>query len=323
MVSNHLSTLPQSEPPPIEESWWQAILSEDIHSDARAIDPLLLENEMNPSQKNHPIPQDGVDWNYAHSLLEEDQVIELIVSGYNKGGLLVNGKGLQGFVPLSHLVDMPNNLTSEEQEQCLAAYQGHHLKLKVIECDRHRGRVVLSERAAQSECGKRNALFKQLTPGICVPGLVTNVTEFGVFVDLGGVEGLIHVSELSWGRVRHPCDVVRVGDKVNVYVISIDPKRSRIALSLKRLCKNPWETVEERYFPGQITEAVITSIVPFGAFARVEDGLDGLIHITEIERKEGETNPSNLFEGQKVLVKILQVDGSKQRMGLSLNINTE
>jgi len=133
-----------------------------------------------------------------------------------------------------------------------------YLKLKVIECDRHRGRVVLSERAAQSECGKRNALFKQLTPGICVPGLVTNVTEFGVFVDLGGVEGLIHVSELSWGRVRHPCDVVRVGDKVNVYVISIDPKRSRIALSLKRLCKNPWETVEETLFPGQITEAVIT-----------------------------------------------------------------
>jgi small subunit ribosomal protein S1 len=324
MVTNHESTLSHSEPPPIDEAWWQAILSEDIRPAERAIDPYLVEDEPNPSNQNRTSFQDGVDWNYARALFEEDKVIELNVNGYNKGGLLVSGKRLQGFVPISHLVDLPNNLTTEEQEQCLAAYQGHNLKLKVIECDRHRGRVVFSERAAQAECGKRNALFNQLKPGECVQGIVTNVTEFGVFVDLGGVEGLIHVSELSWGRVRHPSDVVQVGEKVSVYVISVDPNRSRIALSLKRLCQNPWETAEERYYAGQITEAVITSVVPFGAFARLEEGLDGLIHITEFGAlKEEEAQTHKLVEGQRVQVRILHINAAKQRMGLSLHLTEE
>ncbi len=324
MVTNHQSTLSVTEPPPIDEAWWQAILSEDIQPAPRTIDPYLVEDEPHSINHNRPSFQDGVDWNYARTLFEEDKVIELNVNGYNKGGLLVSGKRLQGFVPLSHLVDLPNNLTTEEQEQCLAAYQGHNLKLKVIECDRHRGRVVFSERAAQAECGKRNALFNQLEPGECVQGLITNVTNFGVFVDLGGVEGLIHVSELSWGRVRHPSDVVQLGQKVSVYVINVDPNRSRIALSLKRLCQNPWETVEERYFPGQITEAVITSLVPFGAFARLEEGLDGLIHITELSAlNEGKTKIPALVEGQRLKVRILHIDAAKQRMGLSLHLNDE
>ncbi|MGB9674145.1 MAG: 30S ribosomal protein S1 [Anaerolineales bacterium] len=324
MVTNHQSILPQSEPPPLDEAWWQAILSEDIRPSMKSIDPYILENDLKPARLNRASFQDGVDWNYARVLYQDDRVIELRVNGYNKGGLLVSGERLQGFVPLSHLVEMPNNLTAEEQEECLAAYQGHTLKLKVIECDRKRGRVVFSERAAQAECGKRNALFRQLKAGECVRGTVTNVTEFGVFVDLGGVEGLIHVSELSWGRVRHPSDVVNVGDKVNVFVINVDPDRSRIALSLKRLCQNPWETAEERYYPGQIVDAVITSVVPFGAFARLEEGLDGLIHITEFGKlKEGEEQIQNLVEGQKVKVRVLHIDASKQRMGLSLHLTAD
>ncbi|PWH14330.1 MAG: 30S ribosomal protein S1 [Anaerolineae bacterium] len=320
MVTEVKQITSRDEPPPPDEGWWQAVLSEDTW---------IAEKPQRSGDKNkvassasRSISQDIVDWELAQALYDEDRIVDLQVTGYNKGGLLVSGPQLQGFVPISHLMDMPNNLTPEEQEQCLAAYQGHTLRLKVIECDPQRGRVVFSERAAQADSGRRNWLFSQLKAGECVQGIVTNITDFGVFVDLGGVEGLIHVSELSWGRVRHPSDVVKLGEKVYVYVLQVDPQRARIALSLKRLCKNPWETAEERYHPGQITEAVITSIVPFGAFARLEEGLDGLIHITEFGAlKEGENRLQSLREGDRVKVRVLHVDASKQRLGLSLQIN--
>jgi small subunit ribosomal protein S1 len=152
---------------------------------------------------------------------------------------------------------------------------------------------------------------------------VTNITEFGVFVDLGGVEGLVHVSEISWGRVHHPADVLELGQQVSVYVINVEPERARVALSLKRLYPNPWETAEERYTPGDAVEATVTSIVPFGAFARLEEGLDGLIHISEFGSTSngpyGAANP--LREGQRVLVRILHVDAARQRLGLSLKVD--
>jgi small subunit ribosomal protein S1 len=158
-------------------------------------------------------------------------------------------------------------------------------------------------------------------PGKRVCGIVTNITEFGVFVDLGGVEGLIHVSEISWGRVSHPAEVVKVGETVQAYVIQVDQDRSRIALSMKRLIPNPWENAEERYHPGQVVSAVITSIVPFGAFARLEEGLDGLIHSSEIAGEGSENEITDeLYEGQIVQVRILNVNASRQRLGLSLNL---
>ena len=166
-------------------------------------------------------------------------------------------------------------------------------------------------------------LLRNLSPGSCAAGTVTNITDFGVFVDLGGVEGLVHVSEISWGRVQHPSEVVSLGEQVVVYVIQVDPKRARVALSLKRLYPNPWETAEDRYYPGQIVDAVITSIVPFGAFARLEEGLDGLIHISEINPSDELDGIGALHEGQPVRVRILHVDASKQRLGLSLKLNGE
>jgi small subunit ribosomal protein S1 len=227
---------------------------------------------------------------------------------------------LQGFVPVSHLVEQPQS--EGEVEEWLAGYISHSLNLKVIECDHQRGRVVFSERAALAQPGVRNVLLDNLHPGDMATGTITNITEFGVFVDLGGVEGLIHVSELSWGRVNHPNEVVILGQEIQVYVISIDRERVRVALSLKRLYDNPWETAEIRYRPGQVAEAVITSIVPFGAFARLEDGLDGLIHVSEMCAGLPHTRPSDLVhEGQRVNVRILHVDGNRQRLGLSLNLN--
>lgn len=321
MVSKQPYRVLQGGPPPLDESWWEAVLAED-----EAQESLSGGKHASPSGKPAALGASGepvlVDWTKAVQLYEDDQTIRLNVMGYNRGGLLVSGEGLQGFVPLSHLVEMPGDKNEAEQEQWLALYSGRTLHLKVIECDQERGRVVFSERAALAEPGSRIVLLSELQPGNCVTGTVTNITDFGVFVDLGGVEGLIHVSEISWGRVRHPQDVVRLGQKVQVHIIQVDRERARVALSLKRLCPNPWETAEARYFPGQVTEAVITSIVPFGAFARLEEGLDGLIHISEIRLEDGGLDAvAVLQEGQLVRVRVLHVDGGKQRLGLSLRVS--
>jgi small subunit ribosomal protein S1 len=314
---------PAGAPPPIDESWWEAVLTEESGETSH----FNIPKQIQVTTTQAPLafqPEETLDWQYAFELFQADQTIDLHVAGYNKGGLLVNGDKLQGFVPISHLVDLPVDIEQEELEPLLMAYVNRQLRLKVIECDQKRGRVVLSERAAMADPGVRNTLFSKLKPGECTEGIVTNVTDFGAFIDLGGVEGLVHVSEISWGRVRHPADVVKVGDHVRVHVINVDPERSRVALSLKRLCQNPWESAEERYFPGQVTEAVITSIVHYGAFARLEEGLDGLIHITEISRAEEQQDPpQSLYEGQRVQVRVLHVDATKQRLGLSLQIEVQ
>jgi small subunit ribosomal protein S1 len=310
--------------PPLDESWWEAVLAEDNAQQGYTSNhpSEYTRGERKHSSGATKADSELVDWELATRLYEHDEVCCLDVTGYNRGGLLVSGEGLQGFVPVSHVVEIAGEKCDEGSQEQLISYVGRSLELKVIECDQERGRVVFSERAALATPGSRNQLLDNLQPGDCVRGVVTNVTDFGVFIDLGGIEGLIHVSELSWGRVRHPSDVVRYDQELEVYVINIDQERSRVALSLKRLCSNPWETADDHYAPGQITEAVITSIVPFGAFARLEDGLDGLIHISEIGSGQGNIDPYEfLSEGQKIQVRILHVDACKQRLGLSTRID--
>lgn len=312
-------------PPPRDEAWWEAVMAEDevqytarpnrsprsSTSESARTDPILSDMD----------EQDALDWDLAIDLYETDQVIGVLVNGYNRGGLLVCRDRLHGFVPVSHLIESP--CAENDADHWLQSYLDRNINVKVIECDQERGRVVFSERAAQSQPGSRKYLLKTLKPGSCVMGTVTNITEFGVFVDLGGVEGLVHVSEISWGRVHHPADVLTLGQRVNVYVIHVEPERARVALSLKRLYPNPWETAEQRYYPGQVVEATITSIVPFGAFARLEEGLDGLIHISEFGSTDGLYSPKHtLQEGQTVQVRILHVDAARQRLGLSLNVST-
>lgn len=318
---NHTYKELEGGPPPLDESWWEAVLAEDnAHAPTQSstVDqaPALAKQQ---AARTSPEPS-GVDWELAEDLFSDDCVCHLKVTGYNRGGLLVTTDGLQGFVPVSHLVDLTKD-KSDEVDDWAETYIGQSLKLKIIECDRERGRVVFSERAALAESGSRNQLLQDLQAGNCATGTVTNITDFGVFVDLGGVEGLIHVSEISWGRVRHPSDVVRYGETLKVFVIHVDQERSRVALSLKRLSPNPWVTAEERYYPGLVTEAVITSIVPFGAFARLEEGLDGLIHVSEIYQDDEHVPLDDLFyEGQQVQVRVLHVDAANQRLGLSTNI---
>jgi small subunit ribosomal protein S1 len=306
-------------PTPPDDSWWAAVLAEEESRGGGVYKPHVHGASTEGKPPSRPVQ---INWKLAKDLYSRDETVCLKVTGYNRGGLLVEGKGLQGFVPISHLVELTadkpsSSEPSQDYSMTLATFTGRQLALKVIECDPERGRIVLSERAAQAAPGRRNQLLDELIPGDCVSGTVTNVTDFGVFVDLGGVEGLIHVSELSWGRVQHPSTVVCLGQEVRAHVINIDKDRNRVALSLKRLSPNPWDTAESRYHPGQILEAVITSIVQFGAFARLEEGLDGLIHISEMNSNKLGLQ-ALLREGQHVRVRVLSVEASRQRLGLSL-----
>jgi small subunit ribosomal protein S1 len=311
--------------PEIDESWWTALLAEEEkHNQAWMKEHTVAEELTGHGRDSYKRcgKTKEIDWQMVHEIFSKDQVINLEITGFNRGGLLVSGSDLHGFVPISHLLEV-NCLTDEnEKDKILSSYVGRTVAFKVIECDPERGRIVFSERAALAESGKRNLLFEEMYSGKRVCGIVTNITEFGIFVDLGGVEGLIHVSEISWGRVSHPTEVVRVGESVQAYVIQIDQDRSRIALSMKRLMPNPWESAEERYHPGQVVNAVITSVVPFGAFARIEEGLDGLIHSSEISHDSFNGDQGGgLYEGQIVQVRILTVNAARQRLGLSLNLS--
>lgn len=313
------------EPPLPDESWWAALLADEECRPRRA-------PEMPPPREQVEEQEDAledqaaeaetvIDWGKVRQLFDQDETIDLVVTGYNRGGLLVGGDHLRGFVPISHLIQVNCQMDEADREVSLAAYVERSISLKVIECDEERGRVVYSERAALAAAGRRNELFCDIKAGEYVFGTVTNITDFGVFVDLGGVEGLAHVSELSWGRVRHPSDVVQVGDYLKAYVLHVDKDRSRIALSLKQLHPNPWNTAEQRYRPGQVVDVVITSIVPFGAFARLEEGLDGLIHATELSNcaEAGELK-DGLHEGQMIQARVINVDAARQRLGLSLRL---
>lgn len=309
MVQDQLS---EKDAPVYDDGWWASVLAEEESRTVQAIAKSpMAEESSKPS----------VDWERAMSLYQQDGIIELSVIGFNRGGLLVGGEELTGFVPCSHLLDFPIQPAEDRREDCLSAYVGRKLRLKFIECIPEEARMVFSERAARAEAGKRPALFSSIQPGQHISGEVTNITEFGVFVDLGGVEGLIHISELSWGRVAHPGQVCQVGQQVEVQVMEISPERCRIALSLKRLMPNPWETAQGRYPVNGVFPAVVTALASFGAFARLEEGLEGLIHSSEIPLAPDKTMKDVLVPGQCVQVRILQVESSRQRLGLSMKIN--
>ena len=317
-------------PMPLDESWWAAVLEDvetgqinesHLNRDPQddAISVTQGEVEKKGRAQEELASEKIIDWEQVQELYDQDEVILLDVTSHNRGGLLVDGEGIQGFVPASHLVELSQKAVKKDREDFLSPYVGQTLQLKVIECDQERGRIVFSERAAQTDSGSRLELLNTLSEGDHKRGQVTTITDFGVFVDLGGVEGLIHISELSWGRVCHPSAVVSLGDEIEVYVLSIDHERNRVALSLKQLRPNPWDTIHSRYHQGKIIKAVITNIVPFGAFARIEDGLDGLIHTSEFgEHADRKDIEAIISEGQEVEVCILHIDSNQQRLGLSL-----
>jgi small subunit ribosomal protein S1 len=298
----------------LDEGWWTSILSDEEAN---------ISSTRGGSDFEQPSLNGVVDWGLIQSIYARDEIIVLKVYGYNRGGILVHGPSIQGFVPISHLVDMPGNIFEDDRYRILTNYIGRSLHLKIIECEPSQERVVFSERAALAGEGKRKQLFKILRESEAVHGIVTNVTDFGVFIDLGGVEGLIHVSELSWGRVHHPREVLKVGQEVRALVLQVSEEGARVALSLKRLYPNPWDSLESRYELGDVVPAVITDVQKFGAFAKVEDGVEGLIHISSFKQSTVINDLSQLiFTGQPVHVRILHIDISRRRLGLSL-VNVE
>lgn len=306
-----IKTMPEPDFPVPDEGWWESVLAEDEN---------LVAQSSRPSKENTQRPAIRVDWDHALQLYHDDEIIIMTVTGYNRGGLLVEGEGLSGFVPCSHLVNLPLLTEEERRDDCFSSYLQRTLSLKIIECVKDEERMVFSERAARAAAGARTEIFTSLQSGQYVSGEVTNITDFGAFVDLGGVEGLIHISELSWGRVAHPSQILQVGQRVEVLVLEIAPERCRIALSLKRLFANPWVTAEEHYPINSVFPAVITALVPFGAFARLEEGLEGLIHTSEIPIPANVTMQSFLTPGQSVQVRVLQVDATRQRLSLSMKL---
>ncbi len=307
--------------PMVDESWWESVLAEEARHPTRTSVRPQSKPEPRADGKSDEAPRISPNWVQVKDLYQRDQIVDLKVTGCNRGGLLVEGENLYGFVPFSHLVDMAGQVDVSEREKCLEAYVGRTLRLKVIECVPEDGRIVFSERAAQAEPGKRAELFHSLRSGECIHGTVTNITDFGVFVDLGGVEGLIHISELSWGRVIHPNQIVRMGQTLDVEVLDLSPERCRVALSLKRLSPNPWTKIGSDLSVGQVVPATITSVLSYGAFARLDLGVEGLIHASEMPLAEGQAVKDFLEAGQQVEVRVLHVDASRQRMGLSMQLD--
>lgn len=261
------------------------------------------------------------DWDEAQRLFESGDTIETEVIGHNKGGLIVNFGQVRGFVPGSQLANIQYGGSNRPDRW--NQMTGETLKLKIIEVDRDRNRLIFSERAAADEIRKekekeKEKFLDELTEGEVRAGRVTSLANFGAFVDIGGVDGLIHLSELAWTHVAHPGEVLNVGDEIDVFILNVDRDQQRVALSLKRLEPEPWSQVFDYYEINQVVEAIVTKLTNFGAFARIDDRIEGLIHISEISN-ENITHPRQVVaEGQEVKVRIIHIDPERKRMGLSM-----
>ncbi len=261
------------------------------------------------------------DWEKARELLKSEEVVEVTVKGHNRGGILVQWNRLEGFIPSSHLVTTGSSGGRESWDDLL----GKVLAVKVIEVDQARRRLIFSEREAQREwrVQQKARLLAELKEGDVVRGTVTGLRDFGAFVNLGGADGLIHVSELAWHRVDHPRDVLRVGEEVDVYVLSLDREANRIALSRKRLLTDPWELAAERYHEGQLVEGTVTNVVDFGAFVALDDGLEGLLHLSEMGDGSLKEPHSYVKKGDRLSLRISHLEPEKRRVGFTQRWGTD
>lgn len=316
----------------------------DIGSKAEGIIPAKEYSDMTAAEKNalevgdtilvfvvqpenpegHPIvsinrARQEKSWRRLQEQHEANEVIEAEVTNYNKGGLLVNLDGVRGFVPASQVTEIRGGDDASKQAD-MARLIGNNLPLKIIEINRHRNRLILSERQAIQERRDvmKEKLIAELHEGEVRKGRVSSICDFGAFVDIGGADGLVHLSELSWSRVRHPSELLKVGEEVDVFVLGINAQDKKIALSIKRTQPEPWSRVATKYEVGQLVRGTVTQLANFGAFARIEDGIEGLVHVSELA-DERITHPKQaVHEGQELLLRIIRIDPQRRRMGLSL-----
>lgn len=253
------------------------------------------------------------DWELAQQKQASDDTLELEATAYNKGGLLVQFNRLQGFVPNSHIPELKYIRNADRRRSFKAKKIGSTLPLKIIEIDRQRERLVLSAKEAQKEL--RQQQLRELKPGQVVTGRVVNIVDYGAFVDLGYVSGLLHVSKMAWDKVDHPSDVLDDGDEIEVVVESVDIERERISLNRQELLPSPWQTFAQEHEVGELLEGEVTAVLDFGAFVRLPGGIEGLVHVSEMT---GSGSPQSILQpGDRVLVRIISIEPDQQRLGLS------
>lgn len=347
MTEQEMTNVPSRQAPPGEE-YWEVLLQQDEFAPEVPSPPERESAPRSETASAAPMPGLGAEaedetdstevppeaeeeeyltspedrwereWQRLEQLFAAGEVFMAQVIGCNKGGLLVLLGEIRGFVPASQLQKLPSQLGTENLQRELEYRIGEELQLKLIELDRQRNRVICSERAIAWDEAEIERRLAELSEGQVVKGHVRSLCDFGAFIDLGGIDGLIHISELSWQRVGHPRQVLQTGEEVETLILNVDRVQRRIGLSLKRMKPDPWSLVQEQHQAGQLVRVTITNVVDFGAFARVEEGVEGLIHISELA--EGNfLHPRNVVqEGDVVLVRILSIDSANHRLGLSL-----
>jgi small subunit ribosomal protein S1 len=265
-------------------------------------------------------------WRSMQEQFEAGAIIDAPVIDHNKGGLIVDC-GIRGFVPISQIVDFPRRPQNDQPRDAaqeiaekLQPYVGRKLRLKILEVNRKANRLILSEKVAlyEERREKRDELFSSLQIGQKVSGTVRSIAPFGVFIDLGGIDGLVHKSELSWNKVNNPEAGYKVGDQVEAEVIDINHERGRISLSIRKLQPDPWHSTVADFKVGDVIDGTVTKLVNFGAFVRVRDGLEGLIHISELSHQRVAHPGDVVHEGQTIKLKIISLDSERHRLGLSL-----
>jgi small subunit ribosomal protein S1 len=262
------------------------------------------------------------DWESAQTIQEADEIVDVTVVGTNRGGLLARYKRLTGFIPMSQLVSISRFTSDYEMNEAKNDLVDNALDVKIIEVDRLRNRLIFSERSAQSQIQK--VRMNQLDVGMDVDGRVVGLVDFGAFVDIGGVDGLIHISKLDHRFVDHPGEILAIGDEVKVRIESIDEDKERISLNRKVLLADPWETLEEQFNENDVVTVSVTNIVDFGVFVSMPNGLQGLIHVSNMTTLDTTNLRNVLREGDEVLAKIISIDTERQRIGLSIDdVSTE
>ena len=265
--------------------------------------------------------QEQMSWESVEKMIADEAVVESKIIGFNKGGLIVGVGGLRGFVPASQISAARRSMSvGDTPEQRWQKMVGQPISVRIIEVDRERRRLILSERAAsmESRSSIKERVISELEEGKVYTGRVTSLADFGAFVNINGADGLVHLSELSWERLQHPREILEVGQEVKVKVINIDREKRRIGLSLRALQDDPWKSRVEKFSVGQLVEGVITRLAKFGAFARLEGDIEGLIHISEISETRIEHPKEVLKEGDVKTLRVIRIDPDQHRIGLSL-----
>ncbi len=291
------------------EAYWQALLDEGPTSVGEVPGPWEWQEVATVSLEI---------WDEARDLQSRRSAISLTVDSYNRGGLIAHWQTVECFVPASHLIAYPFPADPVAREDCFGQYIGKTFRFCIIEVEPSRNRILLSERQVK-DCELEQPEWPTwLCIGAVCDGTVTSVRPFGAFVDIGPLEGMVHISEISWGRVRHPQDFVKPGQSVRVRILNVDLDHQRVGLSIKRLRPNPWATVHQRLKPGDVVEGTIASVERFGLFVELLEGIEGLLHISELD---GFTNPEDIQQryscGETISVRILDIVPHEHRISLS------